>query len=106
MTFPIRATNRAILPVLCRDPNLGSHTPGLPERSDASNFQEEPGAGKPPARSCEGQSRMPSYSTRTRFGLDGQNGLWLRESGEMFFKLSAALRGDVQLCPYKFQIWP
>lgn len=41
-----------------------------------------------------------------RFGLDGKNGLWLRESGEMFFMLPAALRGDVQLCPYKFQVWP
>ncbi len=54
----------------------------------------------------KGRAEWPSYSTRTRFGLDGKNDLWLRESGEMFFMLSAALRGDVQLGPYKFQIWP
>ena len=30
---------------------------------DAGYFREEPGAGKPPARICEGGAKWPSYST-------------------------------------------
>ena len=30
---------------------------------DAGNFREEPGAGKPHARICEGKAEWPSYST-------------------------------------------
>ena len=30
---------------------------------DAGYFREEPGAGKPPARICEGRAKWPSYST-------------------------------------------
>ncbi len=32
-------------------------------RHDAGYFREEPGAGKPPARICEGGAKWPSYST-------------------------------------------
>jgi hypothetical protein len=32
---------------------------------DAGYFREEPGAGKPPARICEGGAKWPSYSTAT-----------------------------------------
>jgi hypothetical protein len=34
-------------------------------RHDAGYFREEPGAGKPPARICEGGAKWPSYSTTT-----------------------------------------
>ena len=34
-------------------------------RSDAGYFREEPGAGKPHARICEGEAEWPSYSTTT-----------------------------------------
>jgi len=30
---------------------------------DAGYLWEEPGAGKPPARICEGEAEWPSYST-------------------------------------------
>ena len=33
------------------------------EQPDAGDFREEPGAGKPPARICEGEAEWPSYST-------------------------------------------
>jgi hypothetical protein len=42
---------------------FGSLTPGHRERPDAGDFREEPGAGKPPARICEGKAEWPSYST-------------------------------------------
>ena len=32
-------------------------------RHDAGYFREEPGAGKPHARICEGEAEWPSYST-------------------------------------------
>lgn len=32
---------------------------------DAGYLWEEPGAGKPPARICEGEAEWPSYSTTT-----------------------------------------
>ena len=32
---------------------------------DAGYLWEEPGAGKPPARICEGDAERPSYSTTT-----------------------------------------
>jgi hypothetical protein len=35
-------------------------------RPDAGDFREEPGAGKPPARICEGEAEWPSYSTANR----------------------------------------
>jgi hypothetical protein len=34
-------------------------------RHDADDFREEPGAGKPHARICEGEAEWPSYSTTT-----------------------------------------
>jgi hypothetical protein len=37
--------------------------PGYQARRDAGDFREEPGAGKPPARICEGKAEWPSYST-------------------------------------------
>ena len=56
------AADRA-LPLAVR---LGSLTPGHHERPDAGYFREEPGAGKPPARICEGEAEWPSYSTANR----------------------------------------
>ncbi len=41
---------------LCRPP--GSLTPGRPKRHAAGYPREEPSAGKPHARNCEGESRM------------------------------------------------
>ena len=49
----------------CPCPNLGSHILGHHARHDAGYFREEPGAGKPPARICEGEAKWPSYSTTT-----------------------------------------
>ena len=49
----------------CLCPSLGSHTLGHHARHDAGYFREEPGAGKPPARICEGEAKWPSYSTTT-----------------------------------------
>ena len=37
-------------------------------RRDAGYFREEPGAGKPHARICEGEAEWPSYSTTTLLG--------------------------------------
>jgi hypothetical protein len=50
----------------CRCRPLGSLTLGHRGWRDAGNFREEPGAGKPPARICEGGAEWPSYSTTTR----------------------------------------
>ena len=51
--------------LLCASPcpSLGSHILGHHARHDAGYFREEPGAGKPPARICEGEAKWPSYST-------------------------------------------
>ncbi|MCW8309300.1 hypothetical protein AruPA_19935, partial [Acidiphilium sp. PA] len=43
--------------------NLESLIHGRHERLAAGDFQEEPGAGKPPARIREGEAEWPSYST-------------------------------------------
>lgn len=37
--------------------------PGRQGGPDAGDFREEPGAGKPHARICEGEAEWPSYST-------------------------------------------
>ncbi|WP_316187604.1 MULTISPECIES: hypothetical protein [unclassified Bradyrhizobium] len=42
-----------------------SLNPGRHEAPDAGNFREEPGAGKPHARICEGEAKWLSYSTTT-----------------------------------------
>ena len=36
---------------------------------DAGYFREEPGAGKPPARTYEGGAKWPSYSTIISSGM-------------------------------------
>ena len=46
-------------------PDPVSLTPGRHGGFDAGHFREEPGAGKPPARICEGEAEWPSYSTAT-----------------------------------------
>jgi hypothetical protein len=53
------------LTAACPCHNLGSLIPGHHERPNAGNFREEPGAGKPHARICEGEAKWPSYSTTT-----------------------------------------
>ena len=45
-------------------PDLGSPIPGRPEWPDAGDSREEPGAGKPHARICEGESRMAELFDR------------------------------------------
>src|SRR5438270_5343682 len=61
-----------------------SLTPGPNERPDAGDFREEPGAGKPPARICEGEAEWPSYSTRTQWTWDSSRGdpKWLVRGGD------------------------
>jgi hypothetical protein len=42
---------------------------GRHKRLDAGDFREEPGAGTPPARICEGGAEWPSYSSTARVGM-------------------------------------
>ena len=60
---------------------LGSLIPGLHARHDAGYFREEPGAGKPHARICEGEAEWPSYSTTTRVRGNGGGSSRQRCSG-------------------------
>ena len=55
----VRGSDRVLAP-----PTASDHSPlDASERPDAGDFREEPGAGKPPARICEGEAEWPSYST-------------------------------------------
>lgn len=44
-------------------PSLGSRILGYHAWYDAGSLQEEPGAGKQPARICEDEAKWPGYST-------------------------------------------
>ena len=61
---------------------------------DAGHLQEEPGAGQPHARICEGEAEWPSYSTTTALseapGVVDQS----RASREATLKAHAKLKRD------------
>ena len=63
-------------------PNLGSRIHGRHVQHDAGYLREEPGAGKPHARICEGEAEWPSYSTTIQeYGASSLSQLYLARAG-------------------------